>query len=82
VLFEITANISRTERGCQSDWANFRSLGDCLLWAGFFKLKKVDDIFRLLLPTIGYALSLQKMAWATFWAIFSLTHLLTLQTHS
>jgi hypothetical protein len=60
VLFEITANISRTERGCQSDWANFRSLGDCLLWAGFFKLKKVDDIFRLLLPTIGYALSLQK----------------------
>jgi hypothetical protein len=29
---------------CQSDWANFRLLGDCFHWAIFFKLRKGPKI--------------------------------------
>jgi hypothetical protein len=57
------------------DWANFRPLGKCLLWAGFSKITEVANIFWLLFPR--YALSLTKMGWATFWATFSQTHLVT-----
>jgi hypothetical protein len=35
---------------CQSgrpDWANFRPLGDCLLW-DFFKITKVGHIFMIM----------------------------------
>jgi hypothetical protein len=58
---------------------NFRPLGDCLLWAGFSKFTKVAKIVGPLLCTVQVMNTLlQEMGWATFWVIFSQTHLVTL----
>jgi hypothetical protein len=59
------------------DWANFRPSGDCLLWAVLEKLQ-IPHEWATLFHTKGYALILAQIEWATFWAIFSQTHLVTL----
>jgi hypothetical protein len=47
-----------------------------LLWVLFLKIANFKDTF---FHCQVYALFLTKMYWATFWAIFSQTHLVTLQ---
>jgi hypothetical protein len=63
------------------DWVKFRLLGGCLLRAPFWKLQKWRKFWKyLLFPRCKlhkYYFS-QKRAWATFWAILSWTHLVTL----
>jgi hypothetical protein len=57
----------------------WRIFAYCFLWIVFLKNTKVVKTFRLLLYTAkSYILILTKMGWATFWAIFSQTHLVTL----
>jgi hypothetical protein len=53
---------------------------DCLLWAVF---TEKTQIVLLLFPEekIMYVLILAKTRWATFGAIFSQTHLVTLWVH-
>jgi hypothetical protein len=55
-----------------------RSLGESFLWAVFLKITEEAQIFYLLISVKSYVLSLAKMGWATFWAMFSRTHLVTL----
>jgi hypothetical protein len=55
------------------DWANFRLLSDCLLWE-FFKVH-TEEAQIFCVGTHSYDkcyvwFFLQKMVWATFWAIF------------
>jgi hypothetical protein len=52
-------------------------LGECLLWA-FLKITKVAQIIVIFFSTQRVARILTKMGWATFWAIFSQTHPVTL----
>jgi hypothetical protein len=61
------------------EWANFRLLGDCLLWAVFLKFTDVAHVFGLRFSTdkIKYWVW-HKMGRPTFRAIFSQTHLVTL----
>jgi hypothetical protein len=62
------------------DWANFRPPDDCLLWAVFSKIQEDANIIMLLFVTDNVMHSLkQKMGWATIWAIFSQTPLVTLE---
>jgi hypothetical protein len=62
------------------DWANFHLLGDCFLWVVFWKwrkwLKLTEATFSIVKTM--YILNLMKMGWATLWASFSQTHLVTL----
>jgi hypothetical protein len=60
--------------------ADFRPLCDCFLWAVFGKMKEVARIFLHSFSSVRvtYALFLTKKHWATFWATFSQTHLVTL----
>jgi hypothetical protein len=52
------------------DWANFRLLGDCLLWIGFLKVTEAAELFGLLITKVKFMFkSWQKTGWATFWAI-------------
>jgi hypothetical protein len=55
------------------DWANFRPLVDCLLWA-VFKTERCSPKFLSYAlfsqEKIMHTFILQKMVWATFWAIF------------
>jgi hypothetical protein len=54
-------------------------LGGCYLWAVFFKLKKWPNFFGYFFPRKMLRINVDlKMGWATFWAIFSQTHLVTL----
>jgi hypothetical protein len=56
---------------------NFRLLGDCLHWFCLLKITKVDQ-FWLILSRKGYVIIWTKEGWATFLAMFSQTHLVTL----
>jgi hypothetical protein len=54
-------------------------MGDCLLWAIWAKITEVAHIIGLLFHTAKVMHDFfQKMDWATFWATFSQTHLVTL----
>jgi hypothetical protein len=54
-------------------WVNF------LRWAVFLKITEVSQIFGLLFTTVPVVYySGQKIGWATFWATFSQTHLVSL----
>jgi hypothetical protein len=60
-------------------WANFRILGDCLIWAYFLKISEVAHIFGLLFSTdkiVHYFR--QKIGWATFWVSFKKANQVTL----
>jgi hypothetical protein len=57
------------------DWANFRLLGDCLLWV-VLNITDLAQMFVLLFSTEN-VLILTKKDWATFWEIFLQTHLVT-----
>jgi hypothetical protein len=53
------------------DWANFRLLGDCLLWPVLLKMTKFwATLFHGKFMYIHTYWFRQKMEWATFWAIF------------
>jgi hypothetical protein len=70
-------------RRTHSEWqdlANFRPLGDCFLWAVFWKLYKWPTLLGYFLHGYGYASILTKLYWASFWAIFSQSHLVTSRT--
>jgi hypothetical protein len=61
------------------DWANYRLLSDYLLWT-FFLITIVVWMFGLLFfHGKSCVIVLTKMSWAIFWAIFSQTHLVTLE---
>jgi hypothetical protein len=50
-------------------------------FGSFVKITSLAHIFGLLFtPSEGLALFFDKMYWATFWAILSQTHLITLIT--
>jgi hypothetical protein len=50
--------------------------------ASFLKITEVAHKFVLIFfDSDVYALMFTKKGWATFWAIFSLTHLVTLDLH-
>jgi hypothetical protein len=54
-------------------------LGDRFLWAGFLKIAEVAKNFgNFYSSEKNYVLILPKMSLATFWAIFSQAHLVTL----
>jgi hypothetical protein len=54
-------------------------LGGGLLWAVFLKIMKVTQIFdQLFFSSTICVLTLTKLGWATFWANFSQTRLVTL----
>jgi hypothetical protein len=46
--------------------------------ASSLKITEVDRIFWLLFPRLGLCINHDKMRWASFWAIFSQAHLVTL----
>jgi hypothetical protein len=56
------------------DWTIFRPLGDCSLWAILGNFNN----WATLSHNKCYAIILPQIDWATFWAIFSQTHLVTL----
>jgi hypothetical protein len=61
------------------DWAEFRILVVCLLWAVFKKNHRSSANFGLLFSIVRVMYTFfTKMGWATFWAIFLQTHLVTL----
>jgi hypothetical protein len=65
------------------DWANFRFLGDCFLWAVFLEITEGAHTFGLLFSTEKVMSSyLETTGWATLWAIFSQTHLVALFPNS
>jgi hypothetical protein len=49
-------------------------MGDCLHWTVFLKIADVAQNFGLFLSENMYWF-LQKISWATIWAIFSQTHM-------
>jgi hypothetical protein len=63
------------------DWATCRPLGDCFLWVVFFFFNCISSshfwawcMFTLLRFYINFE---GKNCWATFWAFFSQSHLVT-----
>jgi hypothetical protein len=60
------------------DWVNFRTLGIFIILAGVLKITEAAQIFNCFLHGKRYAPSLTQRVWATFWATFSQTHLVTL----
>jgi hypothetical protein len=61
------------------DWANFRLLSKTLLGAVFWKHTQVAQKFISTFSTVKVVHKFwPKMVWATFWVIFSQTHLVTL----
>jgi hypothetical protein len=44
----------------------------------FLKITKVAHILKLLFPWLKLFINFDKKGWATFWAFFSQTHLVTL----
>jgi hypothetical protein len=61
------------------DWSNFRPLGDCFLWV-FFEIFLKKHIFW---ATDQHEKKLcfdydKNCAWATLWAVYKQTHLVTL----
>jgi hypothetical protein len=62
------------------DWTNFRPFRDCFLLAVFWKLQKWATFFGQLFSTVKIMPQIRpNMDWATFWVIFSQTHLVTLE---
>jgi hypothetical protein len=53
-------------------------MGECLLSAVSLKITEACQIFGYFVPQLRYAINLTKKGWATFWANFSKTHLVTL----
>jgi hypothetical protein len=53
-------------------------LGDCLLWAVVCKFRKQCELFGFFFHIESQEFILTKNDWATFWATFSQTHLVTL----
>jgi hypothetical protein len=52
---------------------------DCFLRVVFLKIAEMAQIFGLLCSTVNVTYHFgQNLSWATFWAIFSQTHLATL----
>jgi hypothetical protein len=62
------------------DWANFRPMGDCLLFR-YFENYRSSPYFWLLFPRLRLYINFdKKMNWASFWAIFSQINPVTLLT--
>jgi hypothetical protein len=57
-----------------ADWANFRLMGVCLRWEVILKFAEVATKLYIKL----YILFDHKNGWATFWATFPQTYLVTL----
>jgi hypothetical protein len=57
------------------DWANFRPMGGCFTMGSFFKHYRSSTKFWASFPQSKF---ITKMNWPKFWAILSLTHLVTL----
>jgi hypothetical protein len=53
-------------------------LADCLLWAVFYNCRSSPNFLPTFFHGKRYALILTNMGWATFRAIFSQTHMVTL----
>jgi hypothetical protein len=53
-------------------------LGHCLLWVAFMKIIEVAQIIGPIFGKSYVVFLRKKCVWPTFWAIFSLTHLVTL----
>jgi hypothetical protein len=60
------------------DWANFRLLGNCLVWVVFLKITKLAQNFWATFSQKSCFRQNTYMDWAKFWAIFSQPHLVTL----
>jgi hypothetical protein len=62
------------------DWANFRPIWSMFSLGSYFRITEVSNRFGLLYSVDKLKNKFwQKIGWATFWAIFSLTHLVTLR---
>jgi hypothetical protein len=59
-------SVKSAEQSGWTDWATFRPMGDCLLWAVFGKYR-TSLHFCI---TFFYAFFWQKISWATFWVFF------------
>jgi hypothetical protein len=55
-------------------------IGRLFTLGSFSKITEVAHIFCYFFQSTNHALILTKMGWATFWAIFSQTDLVTLST--
>jgi hypothetical protein len=54
-------------------------MGHCLLWAVFFKIyRSSHNLSATLFHGESYVTIFTKLDWASFWAIFSQTHLVAL----
>jgi hypothetical protein len=62
------------------DWPNYRLLGKFLPWCSYFENCKSFPNFRMLFSKSVKVMHQlwQNISWATFWAIFSQTHLVPL----
>jgi hypothetical protein len=56
----------------------FSTIGWLFTLGSFVKITEVANIIGLLFPTLKLCINFQKMDWATFWATFSQTRLVTL----
>jgi hypothetical protein len=64
------------------DWVNFRPTGDCLFGQWLGNNRSSPHYGQLYCSVKLICINRVKMDWATFWAIFSQTHLVTLHTVS
>jgi hypothetical protein len=61
------------------NWANFSTFGDCLFWAVFYVSDRVSPIFLdSFFQSKSCVFIFGQKCWATFWAMFSQTHVVTL----
>jgi hypothetical protein len=75
VTFFISFRLQYTLQAGWPDWANFRLLGDCLLWVVFVKIAEIAQLIGQLFYTVKVVhYFLQKVVWATFWATFWATN--------
>jgi hypothetical protein len=68
----------RTQTFGSLDVIQVDPLGNCCLWAAFLNGIISPCFWTTLIHGKYYVLILTKMDWATFWAMFSQTHLVTL----
>jgi hypothetical protein len=62
----------------RTDWANFRPMGEFLLWVVFLIAKVAENGLLSSSVEIMHYIILTKMGWATHWASFSQILLVTL----
>jgi hypothetical protein len=75
--YERNASLTACRTGWP-DWANFRLLGGCFLWSVCLKITKIAQILSHYFTVKVINKIWPKMGWATFWAMFSKTHLVIL----